>query len=166
MMNRDEYFDALKAAKEDQYLKHYGVKGMKWGVRKAKLYRRQAIRNATEAEKDAATRLHLSEYRNGSGKYNKIYNDSQKDKAYARKVNRANAASIGGLGTAIAGAGTLNFSKSKRAALIGAGLAGLGSATAVGGQIAANAADRIQKEYIDYEYLHRINPKKYPKINY
>lgn len=152
------------AVDDSDYLAHYGVKGMKWGVRKAELYRRKALKNATAAENQAAIKLAMSDYKNG--KSHKVRDGSYNDKAYLRKVTRGNIAGVGGIGAGIAGAGILKFSKSKKAAAIGAGLTGLGMATAIGGQIAGHAADKIRTEYIAYEYLHRINPKKYPKINY
>lgn len=45
-MNRDEYFDALEMAKEGEYLEHYGVPGMKWGIRKAKKVANNPLRAA------------------------------------------------------------------------------------------------------------------------
>lgn len=50
-MNRNEYFDALKSAKEEPHLKHYGVLGMRWGVRRAKRKAKEFARKEYESGK-------------------------------------------------------------------------------------------------------------------
>lgn len=70
-MNRNEYFDALKSAKEEPHLKHYGVLGMRWGVRRAK---RKAEKFARE------------EYNNGKAYIKEQINSGKKSaKDFAKK---------------------------------------------------------------------------------
>lgn len=110
--------------RNDEYLAHYGIKGMKWGVRKALA--------------SGSDRALARQYRKASRKLEKLQKRAESGKKYARRaaVLGAGAAAAGGL----AAAGTSGVAKAMR------GVSNAGSKVALGaGQAASKLGGAMNK---------------------
>lgn len=126
-MSNNEFMYAVE--RSDEYLAHYGILGMKWGVRRA-------IKSGNSARLG-------KQYAKAQKKLAKLEKQAGKSKKYARRaaLMGAGAAAAGGLAAAGTGGVARGIS-----AIGGAGLKasrGLGGAMANVGRLAGNAALRI-----------------------
>ena len=71
------------SAESDEYLKHYGTKGMRWGVRKTKAEAKKARAQAKSLDKKAALgKKRVSEYIKSAGSKTSDFMNTPKGRAY------------------------------------------------------------------------------------
>ena len=83
--NMSEYYAVQRSG---EYLEHYGVKGMKWGVRKAKAM-------WTSGNRSRAAKKLLRQYKKASNKLNKLNEKADLSKQRQKQIKYAKRAGVG-----------------------------------------------------------------------